>query len=201
MRKNHHKPLSLGEVLEGFLRRSGLRRRIQEQKILDLWEGVVGQAVAERTEPIRVQNRVLQVKVDNSVWMQQLQFMKSLILKKFQEQSGDNFLQDLRFFVGELNHLQEGKNEKTKRGRESSDETIKEEKRRWIEKEVAGVRDPEMREILSEVQDGTFAREWILENQAGRPVFNAIKRMEAQHPIEVVGKQLRGMMSWLGKKS
>lgn len=151
MRKNHHKPLSLGEVLEGFLRRSGLKRRIQEQKILDLWEGVVGQAVAERTEPIRVQNRVLQVKVDNSVWMQQLQFMKSLILKKFQEQSGDNFLQDLRFFFGELNHLQEGKNEKTKRGREGSDETIKEEKRRWIEKEVAGVRDPEMREILSRI--------------------------------------------------
>ena len=55
----------------------------------------------------------------------------------------------------------------------------------------------EMRQILTEIQDGTFAKEWILENQAGRPVYNALKRMEAEHPIEVVGKELRKMMPWL----
>ncbi len=55
----------------------------------------------------------------------------------------------------------------------------------------------EMRQILAEIQDGSFAGEWILENQAGRPSFNAMKRMEAQHPIEVVGKKLRDMMPWL----
>ena len=61
------------------------------------------------------------------------------------------------------------------------------------------VRD-EMEQILSEIQDGTFAKEWILENQAGRPVYNALKRMEAEHPIEIVGKELRKMMSWLKGK-
>ncbi len=55
----------------------------------------------------------------------------------------------------------------------------------------------EMRQILAEIQDGSFATEWILENQAGRPSFNAMKRMEAEHPIEVVGKKLRKMMPWL----
>lgn len=55
----------------------------------------------------------------------------------------------------------------------------------------------EMRQILAEIQDGSFATEWILENQAGRPSFNAMKRMEAEHPIEVVGKKLRSMMPWL----
>jgi len=55
----------------------------------------------------------------------------------------------------------------------------------------------EMRQILSEVQDGTFAKEWILENQAGRPVYNALKRQDAEHPIEVVGAELRKMMPWL----
>jgi len=55
----------------------------------------------------------------------------------------------------------------------------------------------EMEDILSEIQDGTFAKEWILENQAGRPVFNALMRMEAEHPIEEVGADLRQMMSWL----
>lgn len=52
-------------------------------------------------------------------------------------------------------------------------------------------------EILGEIQDGTFAREWILENQAGRPVFNALKRKDREHPIELVGRELRKMMPWL----
>jgi ketol-acid reductoisomerase len=55
----------------------------------------------------------------------------------------------------------------------------------------------EMRSILEEVQSGEFAREWILENQAGRPVYNALKRQAAQSEIEQVGKKLRGMMSWI----
>ncbi|MFC1903368.1 ketol-acid reductoisomerase [Chloroflexota bacterium] len=55
-------------------------------------------------------------------------------------------------------------------------------------------------EILAEVQNGTFAKEWILENQAGCPVFNALKRKEAEHPIEVVGAKLRAMMPWLKEK-
>ena len=61
------------------------------------------------------------------------------------------------------------------------------------------VRD-EMEQILAEIQDGSFAKEWILENQAGRPVYNALKRMEEEHPIELVGRELRQMMAWLKKK-
>lgn len=55
----------------------------------------------------------------------------------------------------------------------------------------------EMRKVLGEIQDGTFARNWILENKANRPSFNAMRRREQDHPIEVVGKKLRNMMSWL----
>ena len=55
----------------------------------------------------------------------------------------------------------------------------------------------EMRRILTEIQTGAFAKEWILENEAGRPVFNARYRQEADHPIEEVGRQLRAMMPWL----
>jgi len=57
----------------------------------------------------------------------------------------------------------------------------------------------EMRQVLSEIQSGEFAREWLLENQVGRPVFNAITRMDEEHPIEKVGKELREMMPWLKK--
>jgi ketol-acid reductoisomerase len=58
----------------------------------------------------------------------------------------------------------------------------------------------EMKRILDEVQNGHFAREWILENQVGRPVFTALRKKEAEHPIESVGKKLRSMMGWLQEK-
>lgn len=56
-----------------------------------------------------------------------------------------------------------------------------------------------MREILDEIQTGVFAKEWMLENKVNRPTFNALTKMGEEHPIEVVGSKLRGMMSWLGK--
>ncbi len=57
----------------------------------------------------------------------------------------------------------------------------------------------EMEEILEEIQSGEFAREWILENRAGRPVFNALTKAGEDHVIEDVGRKLRGMMPWLQK--
>ena len=57
----------------------------------------------------------------------------------------------------------------------------------------------EMRKVLKEIQTGVFAKNWILENQSNRAEFTSIRRIEAEHPIEVVGKKLRGMMSWLKK--
>ena len=57
----------------------------------------------------------------------------------------------------------------------------------------------EMKKILTEIQNGSFAREWILENQANRPTYHALREKDFQHTIEKVGKQLRDMMPWLKK--
>ncbi len=57
----------------------------------------------------------------------------------------------------------------------------------------------EMKKVLAEIQSGQFAREWILENQTNRPVYNAIQEKESQHMIEKVGEKLRAMMPWLKK--
>jgi ketol-acid reductoisomerase len=54
--------------------------------------------------------------------------------------------------------------------------------------------------MLEEIQNGTFAKEWISENMAGRPVFTSLRRREAEHPIVAVGEKLRSMMSWLEEK-
>jgi ketol-acid reductoisomerase len=65
---------------------------------------------------------------------------------------------------------------------------------------ITGETRAEMRRMLAEVQDGTYARSWILEDQAGRPFFNTMRQREKEHPIEKVGKALRAMMPWLNPK-
>ncbi len=58
----------------------------------------------------------------------------------------------------------------------------------------------EMRKILREIQDGQFAREWLLENQVGRPTFNALYKKDYHHPVEEIGRRLRRMMKWIDVK-
>jgi ketol-acid reductoisomerase len=59
----------------------------------------------------------------------------------------------------------------------------------------------EMKKILGEIQDGTFANEWVAEDDNGRPTFTKLQREGQEHPIEQVGEKLRGLMSWVGTKA
>jgi ketol-acid reductoisomerase len=58
----------------------------------------------------------------------------------------------------------------------------------------------EMKRILAEIQNGSFAREWVLENRAGQVGFKAMRARQAAHGSEAVGRQLRGMMPWITAK-
>ncbi len=58
----------------------------------------------------------------------------------------------------------------------------------------------EMKKVLSEIQDGTFARNWIMENKVGRQHFNATRKLKASHELEEVGRELRKMYSWSDEK-
>ena len=58
----------------------------------------------------------------------------------------------------------------------------------------------EMKKILQEIRDGHFAREWILENKANQASFQAVRKRERLHPVEIVGKKLRSMMTWIKSK-
>ena len=55
----------------------------------------------------------------------------------------------------------------------------------------------QMKRILDDIQSGRFARDWVLENAAGQASFKAMRRRNAEHPIEQVGEQLRNMMPWI----
>jgi ketol-acid reductoisomerase len=57
-----------------------------------------------------------------------------------------------------------------------------------------------LKQVLTEIQNGEFAKRWILENQAGRSAFLAMRRREQEHQIEKIGKELRSMMPWLNAK-
>jgi ketol-acid reductoisomerase len=56
-----------------------------------------------------------------------------------------------------------------------------------------------MKDVLTDIQQGKFARDFILENQSNRAYLTSIRRIESEHPIEVVGKELRGLMHWIKK--
>jgi hypothetical protein len=159
MAKRGKNPVTLGEVLGHFLRNSGLKRRLQEQKILDSWERAVGAPIAERTQAVGVINRVLRVKVSSSVWMQQLQFMKGLILQKLHEQTGNHLLQDLRFFLGEMESSAGGTKKKEEEEWGGPSPGLTEEERERIEKGLAGMQDLEMREMLSRIYSKGMAAE------------------------------------------
>jgi len=58
----------------------------------------------------------------------------------------------------------------------------------------------EMKKILSEIKDGSFAREWIEESAKGKPNMKKFEERDKNHPIEVIGRQLRSMMDWIDDK-
>jgi len=156
MGKRTKKPLRVGDILKNYCNRVGLSRRMNEKRLLDAWEEAVGEAVAKRTEPMRIKNRILYLKVTNSVWMQQLQFMKEVIVKKLHEKTGIDFLQDIRFFIGEVGPMdKEAKGGNLKRDLTPLSGSDWEQ----INKEVSGVQDPEMQEILSGLYSKALAAE------------------------------------------
>ena len=142
------KPSALGDILRIQCSRMGLNRRINEQRLLGAWVEVVGEGVAERTQPMRIEKGVLFLKVTNSVWMQQLQFMKELILKKLHEKTGIDSVQDLRFYIGEVeNPVKDEERQSSKRDLPTPSEADMQN----VARQVSEVRDPEMKKMLSEL--------------------------------------------------
>src|ERR687883_221829 len=90
------------------------------------------------------------------------------------------------FYQGGLNYMRHSVSDTAEFGDYVAGETI-----------VTDETRAEMRQLLAAVQDGSFAKQWILENKAGRPSFNAMRRQQAATQIEEVGRNLRAMMSWL----
>ena len=145
-------PHRLGKILENYLTRAGMQQRIREEKIIDAWERMVGKAISEVTQPVRMRNGVLQVKVANSVWMHELQFHKKMIIQKLNGYIGNATVENLWFMIGEKEKGRErvdGGEVQEKAGRHAR--ALCQEEKERIEKGISHLLDPEMKEILLRV--------------------------------------------------
>lgn len=91
-----------GELLDGLLHGWGLDERLRQYRALLLWDEVVGPQIAARTKPEKIRDGVLEVSVDQPVWMQQLQLLKPQLLTKLNAQLGDGALRDLFLKRGQI---------------------------------------------------------------------------------------------------
>ena len=91
----------IGDILPAVLKSAGLDKKLRDQEILTIWPTVVGEEIAARTEAVKIDNGVLHVAVEHSVWLQELHFMEKEILEKLKERAPRTNCRKIRFSVME----------------------------------------------------------------------------------------------------
>lgn len=94
-RKTELKPLS--DILPSILDKLKISDKLKEQKVLLIWNKIVGDKIKYHTKPFKIENNILTVLVDNSTWMQELTFLKTEIIKKLNEAIGADVVKDIKF--------------------------------------------------------------------------------------------------------
>jgi predicted nucleic acid-binding Zn ribbon protein len=88
---------TLGDALKQLVQSLGIEKQVEQYKIFDVWNDVVGQQVAKVAQPERLQNGVLIVNVNNAPWRNELTFRKREILEKIHERTNSNSITDIKF--------------------------------------------------------------------------------------------------------
>lgn len=96
------KCVHIGGILADLLHKHRRESGREMARICEVWEHVVGDAIAQNAQPVACQKRLLTVNVTSSVWIQQLQFLKGDILSRLRDASGDVLVEDIKFRVGPL---------------------------------------------------------------------------------------------------
>jgi predicted nucleic acid-binding Zn ribbon protein len=87
----------VGDILPAVLKSAGIDKKLRDQEILTIWPSVVGEEIAARTTAVKIENGVLYVAVEHSVWLQELHFMEKEILKKLNERAPKANCRKIRF--------------------------------------------------------------------------------------------------------
>jgi len=96
------KPQSIHSILEDTLKALEIDVPLKTYSILGAWSEIVGESVAEHSQPRSIRNRILFLDVSHSTWMQQLQFLKPTLLEKVNNFLGEPLIQDIRFKLGKI---------------------------------------------------------------------------------------------------
>ena len=160
MNRKERPPLKQAEAVAGLLRKvlgdRGFDERLPRYRVWLVWDKVVGEQIAARARPLRVRDKILEVRVDHPVWMQQLQMLKPQILKKLREQLPDCDIEEI--------YLRRGNPQP--RQREESAEQLD-----WQRQELSEAEQQEIDRILEDVADPELKGEM-------RRLFSRQKQLE-----------------------
>ena len=95
-------PENVGSILERIFSTLNLGIKVKQYQIWDVWEEVVGEAIARQAQPHQTRNMVLWVTVSSSTWMQQLEFIKKQMVDRLNDRIGEKVITDIRFRIGEI---------------------------------------------------------------------------------------------------
>jgi len=165
MRKRQKNLLKLGDFLQKALKRRKILLDMADGSLVDTWNRTVGPAIASQTFPFKFKNKTLFVKVSNSTWMQQLQFMKEEIIAKVDPAFTDKTIGNIYFSIGTIPQPQ----------REESDDgpgldayPLKARDRRLIKESMASIQDDELKDIVRRVMTKEIIKRRIAEAEKYR---------------------------------
>jgi hypothetical protein len=150
----------LGGILQTTLKKRKIILDIEDQKLQDIWNRAVGPQVARQTRPNRIRGNTLYIKASSSVWIHQLQFLKEEIIEKINKLQEKEPVKNLHFSIGDVYRAPSrgGWNSLT-----FASSSLKEKDKRLIERSIATISDPELKEILQRVMAKEIYRRRAIE--------------------------------------
>lgn len=98
---------SIGEIIPKIIKSIGLKKKAEQNQVLFEWDSIVGEQLSEKTKPIGVKRGILRVLVESSVWMNELQLMKPVLMEKIEGKIGRNKIKDIKFCLGKIEKVNE----------------------------------------------------------------------------------------------
>lgn len=148
-------PQRAKKVLDETLQELGLTKRFEEWKAYQVWELAVGEKIAAHAHPTKIQNGKLSVLVDNTTWVQQLNFFKMRIMDEINKQAGKDIVREIAFKIGKLRRKEEPKELATPgeprplgRGVELKRIKLSDQRLRQVEESLRHIKDSEIKDVM-----------------------------------------------------
>jgi len=154
-RKGSSAPRLLGDILPETLRKKSIHLPMKDRPLIDAWNRAVGPQIGAKAQPDRLRDDVLYVRVSTSVWMHELQFMKQDIIARLNEVLGSAAVSQIRFFIGEVDAPAAKPAAQTVSFAAAA---LQADEKAYIDNTLAGVSDPELKEILQKTMSRSILR-------------------------------------------